>query len=319
MPTSARAQKCQPGPDPKHAGCTAGPITPGAITIGPAAAARFESHDITFTIAASTDIDHCCAADGTVSDEAETVFTVTWTVQRYNEQTQAWDDVAALGAGNSVTWTSTNALPAPYRHRIRARVDDTPATGTATGDDPAVDAFQEFQLIAPEITNIHQTAAGPHPAGVLHFEYDWDSTCGAGAAHKAHLGHCTMRENVRYDVTDNPHHLGHPDGMGGFANIFTSQWTNPTQLGVAGTGTAQDNHSVPTLSMVRKRSYCRADQEYQGGYAYPTRPAPNATIPAPWPDWKTQMTPIIQRWVEPMGMGWQYRATKSGETATVAI
>jgi hypothetical protein len=74
-------------------------------------------------------------------------------------------------------------------------------------------------------TNFRETARRKDPGGVLHFEYNWDSSTG----NKADLSACEVGEIVTYTTEKDP--------------PFES-WANPTILWAPATGTGQDNHAT---------------------------------------------------------------------------
>src|SRR5581483_7094791 len=81
-------------------------------------------------------------------------------------------------------------------------------------------------------TNFRQTGTSDAGNGVLHFDYQWDSTSG----HLTDLANCIVSEKVIYPG-DNPYSLSPP--------FPSTSFVNPTVLSVPGTdGVAIDNHGL---------------------------------------------------------------------------
>jgi hypothetical protein len=81
-------------------------------------------------------------------------------------------------------------------------------------------------------TNFRQTGTSDAGNGVLHFDYQWDSTSG----HLTDLANCIVSEKVIYP-SDNPYSLSPP--------FPSTSFVNPTVLSVPGTdGVAIDNHGL---------------------------------------------------------------------------
>jgi Domain of unknown function (DUF4157) len=137
--------------------------------------------------------------------------------------------------------------------------------------------------------NYRQTAGGPAPGGVLHFEYAWDSSSG----NLTDLDTCEVGERVDYTQTENPPFDPAP---------------NPTIIWLPGEdGGLQDNHS-PGVVQPYKVSTEKAVQYYR--YRCPCKNGGNPV---------NLMGPInIIRKVEKRPDGkFKYTITKSGKSASI--
>ncbi|UCC67981.1 MAG: hypothetical protein JSV79_12855 [Armatimonadota bacterium] len=283
-----------------HSGCTAGPISAGTVSY--AGGTLWRHHNAPYTKGSNSDKDCRKNADCTFTDFAEDSFTCSWNIQCY--ENGQWVNVATIsGNCSGANWDTapdaTHYEPGK-EYRAKCGTNDTSGDGPY-GDDAVKYRYSAGQMLwAPTLTNFQNTVANCPGGGVLHLEYEWDSSCG----HLAHLDKVTVREKVTYEpayTAGGFHDLSHDD-----ANCFTSVWTDPTYGGdIPGTGGAmQDNHAMPTMGGTWA-SYCQGAQVYQWATGWPYRPSRFDDDA----DWQDLASYAIRRYVENVG-GWRYRITK---------
>ncbi|HET6648356.1 MAG TPA: DUF4157 domain-containing protein [Pyrinomonadaceae bacterium] len=134
-------------------------------------------------------------------------------------------------------------------------------------------------------TNFRETARSKAAGGVLHFEYDWDSS--TGGKDKSDLSACEVGEHVAYTHTKDPPFAAAP---------------NPTIRWHPATGPIEDNHSPGA-----KKPYEDFTETAVQNYRFHC-PCHNSNKPT------VLMGPItITREIKPKtGGGWRYKITKSG-------
>jgi hypothetical protein len=149
--------------------------------------------------------------------------------------------------------------------------------------------------------NFQQVGQGQARAGgVLHFDYDWDSSTG----NLANLGDCQVGENVAYPG-GNPFVWNSPPYA---ANVRTP---NPTVLWVAArNGRAQDNHSHPDFLRPYRADNFTATQDYRWRCT-------NINANAITNFANFVGIQIVRTVNNPAGNCWVYTITKAGATAQV--
>jgi hypothetical protein len=146
--------------------------------------------------------------------------------------------------------------------------------------------------------NFRQIGAYDAGNGVLHFDYNWESSTG----NLADLSKCLFGENVEYDPTDVPFPSPpFPEGLSP---------GNPTDLNVpASDGSAQDNHSTPgAFANPYQARTLTATQIYR--YSCPCHNSGQ---------WETMMGPhrIIRSVSRNANGTWKFTISKTGASATI--
>jgi hypothetical protein len=229
-----------------------------------------------------------------------------------------WVDKGIVsGNVTGANWDTTGYAP-DYEYRMKSFTNDSAGGGR---DDPGVYKYSAGQVLhAPGVTNFHITQATPQTDGVMHFEYQWDSTCGTGATHVAHLDKVRVREYVTYEDTYTSggiHHLAHLNASNNPANYFTSDVldptygsTNPLEWIFGSDGICVDNHyRASDAGGTPWESYCQSSQKYQWATGWQYAPAPDDNNA----DWHTLETHTIKRYVElrpDAPTKWRYRFIK---------
>lgn len=164
-----------------------------------------------------------------------------------------------------------------------------PGAGTPTG-------FTLTRECAIPI-NFHETGSSDAGNGVLHFDYEWQSSTGK----LSDLSDCLVGEAVDYESSDFP--LPSPPFP---ADLDPD---NPTEKSItASSGVGQDNHSTGTFVAPYKAASFTATQIYR--YSCPCHK--NG-------EWETLMGPhsIVRSVTQNADKSWRFTITKTGQSATI--
>jgi hypothetical protein len=193
--------------------------------------------------------------------------------------------------------TPSNAPVGGYNGTMSATSPSCPGGYYFSGNAPNFCQVR-FNIVAFPI-NFHQVGAGvSRPGGILHFDYQWDSSSG----NLADLSDCQVGENVVY-----------PGGGPGFVwpkPPYNGETPNPTIGWLPATeGAFQDNHSPkPFLRPYVTNSFV-ATQEYRWQCTYQTTP----TAFSAWSG-----ISIARSVNDITGSGcWVYTVTKTGYSASL--
>lgn len=293
-----------------HNGCTAGGIVGGSVSY--CGGTLWRHHTGVFTKSTDSDKDCHCTKDCDYEDVAETSFTCSWKIQKYDSAISDFVDDGVIGSANcgGANWDTTNHEPG-VEYRAKCFINDTSGDGPH-GDDAGVYRYSGGVVLwAPYPVNFQQspTVNCVEDQGVMQVWHFWESSCG----HNAHLDLVTVREWSTYEpefTTGTCHDSSH-----GGANCFTIDLEDPTVNGVPGSdGGLTDVHVNPGPGAYAWNSYCQCSQTYEWATDWDTRPGERATDVS-WPDLATYM---IKRYVEPDDDnppdGKQYRIEKGEAT-----